>query len=263
MAHTPFKTVGMVGLGKMGGAVAKALVNQGTKVFAFDPNIKISPVEGVTLVSTLERLEEEVGLYVIAVKPNLVGPVLSELKNPSVIVSIAAGISYEQLVSFSPKGSTCVRVMPNLPLVSNRGAMGYYCSDEAVSHVERLFYGMGDCVRISKESLMDVVTGLSGSGPAYVLTFLQAMAEGGLQEGLSYEEALGLAMETIEGTLVYFRELRTKDHALHPMEVRNWVTSPGGTTIHGLDALERGGFSTAVRDAIRRATERSKELGKG
>ncbi|TGM80305.1 pyrroline-5-carboxylate reductase family protein [Leptospira bouyouniensis] len=263
MAHTPFKTVGMVGLGKMGGAVAKALVNQGTKVFAFDPNLKISPVEGVTLVSTLERLEEEVGLFVIAVKPNLVGPVLSELKKPSVIVSIAAGISYEQLVSFSPKGSTCVRVMPNLPLVSNRGAMGYYCSDEAVSHVERLFYGMGDCVRISKESLMDVVTGLSGSGPAYVLTFLQAMAEGALQEGLSYEEALGLAMETIEGTLVYFRELRMKDHTLHPMEVRNWVTSPGGTTIHGLDALERAGFSTAVRDAIHKATERSKELGKG
>ncbi|MGJ4733124.1 pyrroline-5-carboxylate reductase [Leptospira levettii] len=263
MAHTPFKTVGMVGLGKMGGAIAKALVAQGTKLFAFDPNLKQAPIEGVSLVSTLDALEKEAGLFVIAVKPNLVEPVLGEFTKPAIFVSIAAGISYGQLVKSTPKGSTCVRVMPNLPLVSNRGAMGYYCEEEAVSHTERLFYGMGETIRISKESLMDVVTGLSGSGPAYVLTFLQAMAEAGLQEGLSYEESLGLAMETIEGTLVYFRELRSKDHTLHPMEVRNWVTSPGGTTIHGLDALERGGFSTAVRDAVRRATERSKELGKG
>ncbi|XDD47727.1 pyrroline-5-carboxylate reductase family protein [Leptospira sp. WS39.C2] len=263
MAHTPFKTVGMVGLGKMGGAIAKALVTQGTHVFAFDPNLKVSPIEGVTLVSTLDALMKEAGLFVIAVKPNFVQPVLREFQKPGIFVSIAAGITYDQLVTSTPKGSTCVRVMPNLPLVSNRGAMGYYCEEEGVSHTERLFYGMGECIRISKETLMDVVTGLSGSGPAYVLTFLQAMAEAGLQEGLSYEESLGLAMETIEGTLVYFRDLRTKDKAVHPMEVRNWVTSPGGTTIFGLDALERGGFSTAVRDAVRRATERSRELGKG
>lgn len=263
MAHTPFKSVGMVGLGKMGGAMAKALTSQGTKVYAFDPNLKVSPIEGVTLVSTIDALEKEATLFVIAVKPGLVEPVLGEFQKPAIFVSIAAGISYSQLVQASPKTSTCVRVMPNLPLVSNRGAMGYYCEDQAVTHVERLLFGMGESVRIGKESLMDAVTGLSGSGPAYVLTFLQAMAEAGLQEGLSYEEALGLAMETIEGTLVYFRELRAKDKALHPMEVRNWVTSPGGTTIHGLDALERGGFSTAVRDAVRRATERSKELGKG
>lgn len=263
MAHTPFKSVGMVGLGKMGGAMAKALVSQGTKVFAFDPNLKETSVEGVTLVSTLETLASEAGIIVIAVKPNLVEPVLAEFQKPAIFVSIAAGISYSQLVAKTPQGSTCVRVMPNLPLVANRGAMGYFCEDQAVAHVERLFYGMGDSFRVTKESLMDAVTGLSGSGPAYVLTFLQAMAEGGLQEGLSYEESLGLAMETIEGTLVYFRQLRRKDQNLHPMEVRNWVTSPGGTTIHGLDALERGGFSTAVRDAIRRATERSKELGKG
>ncbi|TGM00252.1 pyrroline-5-carboxylate reductase [Leptospira jelokensis] len=263
MAHTPFKSVGMVGLGKMGGAMAKALITQGTKVIAFDPHLKESPIEGVQMVTTLDSLEKEAGLFVIAVKPGLVEPVLKEFQKPAIFISIAAGISHSQLVSSAPKGSICVRVMPNLPLVANRGAMGYYCEDQAVTHAERLLYGMGESVRISKESLMDTVTGLSGSGPAYVLTFLQAMAEGGLQEGLSYEEALGLAMETIEGTLVYFRELRAKDHALHPMEVRNWVTSPGGTTIHGLDALERGGFSTAVRDAIRRATERSKELGKG
>ncbi|MCW7489704.1 pyrroline-5-carboxylate reductase [Leptospira meyeri] len=263
MQKKPFEAVGVVGLGKMGGAIATALVGKGTKVYGFDPNIKESPVSGMTLLGSLTAMSEVAELIVIAVKPNLVVPVLKEFSKPTTFVSIAAGISYSQMADVAPKGSNSVRVMPNLPLVSERGAFAYFCEDPSVSHVERLFDGMGTGIRVAKESLMDAVTGLSGSGPAYVLTFLQAMAEGGLQEGLSYEESLSLAMETIEGTLVYFRTLRKADANLHPMEVRNWVTSPGGTTIHGLDALERGGFSTSVRDAIHRATERSKELGKG
>lgn len=263
MQRNPFETVGIVGLGKMGAAIAAALVKKGTKVVGFDPNLKESPVSGVTLVNTIEALSKEAEVVVIAVKPNLVVPVLKEFSKPSTFVSIAAGISFLQISEAAPKGSHSVRVMPNLPLVSERGALAYFCEDSAAQSVERLFYGMGTTIRVAKESLMDAVTGLSGSGPAYVLTFLQAMAEGGLQEGLSYDESLSLAMETIEGTLVYFKSLRGEDKNLHPMEVRNWVTSPGGTTIHGLDALERGGFSTAVRDAIKRATERSKELGKG
>lgn len=263
MQRNPFERVGVVGLGKMGAAIATALVKKGTKVYGFDPHISESPVPGVTLVGTLDAISKESEVIVIAVKPNLVVPVLKEFSKPSTFVSIAAGISFSNLSESAPKGSEVVRVMPNLPLVSERGAMAYFCEDPVAPSVERLFYGMGTTIRVGKESLMDAVTGLSGSGPAYVLTFLQAMAEGGLQEGLSYEESLSLAMETIEGTLVYFRSLRNEDASLHPMEVRNWVTSPGGTTIHGLDALERGGFSTAVRDAIKRATERSKELGKG
>ncbi|TGL90879.1 pyrroline-5-carboxylate reductase [Leptospira congkakensis] len=263
MQKKPIETVGVVGLGKMGAAIASALVKKGTKVYGFDPNLKDSPVSGVNLVGTLDSIGKETDMIVIAVKPNLVVPVLKEFSKPATFVSIAAGISYSQISEAAPKGSSAVRVMPNLPLVSERGALAYFCEDTAVVGVEQLFSGMGKSIRVSKESLMDTVTGLSGSGPAYVLTFLQAMAEGGLQEGLSYEESLSLAMETIEGTLVYFRTLREADSQLHPMEVRNWVTSPGGTTIHGLDALERGGFSTAVRDAIHRATERSKELGKG
>ncbi|MCW7492922.1 pyrroline-5-carboxylate reductase [Leptospira sp. 2 VSF19] len=259
----PIETVGIVGLGKMGAAIATALVKKGTKVYGFDPNLKDSPVEGVVLVKTLEAVSKEAAVVVIAVKPNLVVPVLKEFSKPATFVSIAAGISFSQISQSAPQGSLAVRVMPNLPLVAERGAFAYFCEDNAVLSVEQLFYGMGTGIRVMKESLMDAVTGLSGSGPAYVLTFLQAMAEGGLQEGLSYEESLSLAMETIEGTLVYFRSLREEDKDLHPMEVKNWVTSPGGTTIYGLDALERGGFSTAVRDAVHRATERSKELGKG
>ncbi|MCT8332909.1 pyrroline-5-carboxylate reductase [Leptospira sp. 85282-16] len=257
------ETVGIVGLGKMGGAIASALVKKGTKVYGFDPNLKESHLEGVVLVKTLEAIRNETEVIVIAVKPNLVVPVLKEFSKPATFVSIAAGISFSQITENAPSGSLAVRVMPNLPLVAERGAFAYFCEDNAVTNVEQLFYGMGTGIRVAKESLMDAVTGLSGSGPAYVLTFLQAMTEGGLQEGLSYEESLSLAMETIEGTLAYFRSLRKEDKNLHPMEVKNWVTSPGGTTIHGLDALERGGFSTAVRDAIHRATERSKELGKG
>lgn len=255
------QNVGIVGLGNMGKAIASSLESQGKKVFFFDPFQKGIPqfIE----VDSILRLQEEVEEVILAVKPNLIQESLEKFTKPRFFVSIAAGISYATLSSFAPSGSTLVRMMPNLPLLVGRGAIAYYATSDVSLRIDSLFGSLGKCFALEKEDLMDTVTGLSGSGPAYVLTFLQALAEGGLKMGLPYETSLQLALETIEGTMVYFRTLREKDPGLHPMEVRNWVTSPGGTTIHGLDALEKAGFWTASRSAVEAATNRSKELGKG
>jgi pyrroline-5-carboxylate reductase len=257
-----FDKVGVVGLGKMGAAIAIG-IHASTKfpVSGYDPFSK-SRLPGVDYKSSILALEESAEIIILAVKPPDIVKVVSEFQKPKSFISIAAGIPLALMEEVAPKGSKFARLMPNLPLVVGRGAIGYFSNPDLDETVLGLFGALGTLVRLDKESLLDAVTGLSGSGPAFVLTFVQALAEGGLKEGLSYSQSLDLALETVGGTVEYFRKLKESDQNLHPMEVRNWVTSPGGTTIHGLDALERGGFATAVRDAVACATERSKELGK-
>ncbi|MDZ4725795.1 MAG: pyrroline-5-carboxylate reductase [Leptospira sp.] len=254
--------VGVVGLGKMGAAIAIGIhaITKKT-VSGYDPFAK-SHLPGVDYKASLLALEESADIIILAVKPHDIAKVISEFQKPKIFLSIAAGIPISLMQSVAQEGSQIVRLMPNLPLVVGRGAIGYYTESNLHELILELFSGLGTVVRLDKESLLDAVTGLSGSGPAYVLTFLHALAEGGLKEGLTYNQSLDLAMETMAGTIEYFRKLKETDKDLHPMEMRNWVTSPGGTTIHGLDALERGGLSTAVRDAVASATLRSKELGK-
>jgi pyrroline-5-carboxylate reductase len=254
--------VGVVGLGKMGAAIAIG-IHASTKspVSGYDPFTK-SKLPGVDYKASLLALEDSAEIIVLAVKPSDIVQVISEFQKPKSFISIAAGIPLALMEEAAPKGSKFARLMPNLPLVVGRGAIGYYSHPDVDSLVTGLFTGLGTLVRLDKETLLDAVTGLSGSGPAYVLTFIQALAEGGLKEGLSYSQSLELALETIGGTVAYFKKLKETDSDLHPMEVRNWVTSPGGTTIHGLDAIEKGvGLSTSVRDAVASATFRSKELG--
>ncbi|MDF3819471.1 pyrroline-5-carboxylate reductase [Leptospira sp. 96542] len=261
MEIMPNENIGIIGLGQMGSAIAKGLQNEKKTVNGFDPFVK--EAAGIRMFSSIPLLAGVSDVLIVAVKPNMVVPVLQELVDAKIIISIAAGISYDTLKKNSPIGSRVIRVMPNLALLASRGALAFYSEDEDAKIVLELFSSLGVSVRVSKETLMDAVTGLSGSGPAYVLSFLHAMTEAGLKEGLSFDEAQSLAMETIEGTMVYFRKLKETDPKVHPMEVRNRVTSPGGTTIHGLDALERGGFTMAVKDAVSKASERSRELGKG
>ncbi|TGN20125.1 pyrroline-5-carboxylate reductase [Leptospira idonii] len=262
MAETTNKyKVGVVGLGKMGGAIALGIHASGKgSVAGFDPFAK-SKIPGIDYKSGIASLEESADIIILAVKPGDIASVLGEFQKPKSFLSIAAGIPISVLQEKAPKGSKLARLMPNLPLVVGRGAIGYYGDKSLDGVISDLFASLGVVVSLDKEGLMDAVTGLSGSGPAYVYTFLHALAEGGLKEGLSYSQSLDLAMETISGSLEYFRKLKESDKDLHPMEVRNWVTSPGGTTIHGLDALERGGFVSSVRDAVTAATKRSLELG--
>ncbi|GBF49581.1 pyrroline-5-carboxylate reductase [Leptospira ryugenii] len=255
--------IGIIGLGKMGEAIARSLyARTQSQVFGYDPFTKTRQ-PFVSYQNSIADLEAVADVLVVAVKPADVTKVLGECKQPKVFLSIAAGISVETMQSASPKGSQVVRMMPNLPLLVGKGAIGYFTTSKLDDLVSSVFFGLGLLVKVDKEAHLDAITGLSGSGPAFVLSFLQGLAEGGLKEGLTYSQSLDLALQTIEGSISYFKHLKEEDPNIHPMEVRNWVTSPAGTTIHGLDALERAGFMTAVRDAVASATNRSRELGKG
>lgn len=255
-----YKSVCVIGLGNMGKAIASSLAND-RKVFGIDPLTKEN-LSGIKRLNSYDEALLETDWFVLAVKPQDVKEVCQSFHSPIQLFSIAAGITTRELFDLLPQDSKVVRLMPNLPLVVGQGAIGYYAKEEMKKAVVEIFGRMGTLVSVKEESLLDAVTGLSGSGPAYVLTFLQALAEGGVKSGLNYNDALLLAMQTIQGTLAFYTDLLGKDPKSHPMEVRNWVTSPGGTTIHGLHALEEAGFASAVWSAVEAATQRSKELGK-
>lgn len=252
--------IGIVGLGNMGKAIALGLSRKKNfSIIGFDPAITLPEIENA---SNLKDLEEKASAILLAVKPNQISKVCKELTLGKPTLSIAAGISIATMQSNLPLKTPIVRIMPNLPLLVGEGATAYFCQDSEAQLVESIFGSLGICVRVADESLLNAVTGLSGSGPAYVFSFLHALAEGGVKAGLNYKEAMELSLQTILGSARYFAELQKENAEIHPMEVRNWVTSPGGTTIFGLDALERENFSTAVRDAVVSATKRSEELGK-
>jgi pyrroline-5-carboxylate reductase len=177
------------------------------------------------------------------------------------LVSIAAGLSLAQLEEAVGAGVRVVRVMPNTPALILRGASAYALGAEATEadaqSVERLFGAVGVVARV-RESLLDAVTGLSGSGPAYAYLMVEALADGGVLMGLPRDLALRLAAQTLAGAAEMV--LQTGQH---PGPLRDAVTSPGGTTIAGLEALENGGLRAALIGAVRAATERSRELGRG
>lgn len=200
----------------------------------------------------------------LAVKPQVAAAVCTALKGVitpgHLLVSIMAGINCKTLEGFFNDGVRIVRVMPNTPALVLAGAAaiagGSAATADDMDAVERIFKLAGTCCRV-EEKLMDAVTGLSGSGPAYVLTFIEALADGGVKNGLPRDAALNLALQTVLGTAKLLAETGE-----HPGSLRDKVTSPGGTTIAGLHALEKGSFRATVMNAVEAATLRSKELGK-
>ena len=177
---------------------------------------------------------------IIAVKPFVVGDVCKDIvKVPSdaVIISIAAGVTLEYLQSHLP-GRRVVRVMPNTPCLVGEAASGFamgdLCTDEDRKIVQKIFGSVGVAKEL-KEILLNAVTGLSGSGPAYVYQFIEALADGGVRSGLPRDAALKLATQTVKGAAEMV--LQT---GIHPGQLKDNVTSPGGTTIAGVEALEKG-----------------------
>jgi len=201
-------------------------------------------------------------IIILAVKPQIIDVVLPPLRNvlsaDQLLISICAGCSISKLKSMT--SARVVRVMPNTPALVQAMAAGYSPSSEATPEdmavVEKLLSSLGVVQKVP-EKLMDAVTGLSGSGPAYVFMFIEALADGGVQAGLPRKTALQLAIQTVIGSAKLMQE--TGDH---PGVLKDRVASPGGTTINGIAALEEGGFRSAVIKAVKRAADRSKELSK-
>lgn len=204
-------------------------------------------------------------LVVVAVKPQDVPGLLADvgplIGKDQVLVSIAAGVTIAQLEKALPGSTPVVRVMPNTPALVGAGmaaiALGTHASPEQGELVQRMMASVGEAIMLP-EKLLDAVTALSASGPAFVAVFVEGLIDAGVRVGLPRDVATKLTLQTVLGTV---QMMQSTDR--HPAEMKEMVTSPGGTTMAGLHALERGGLRAALLDAIVAATERSKELGKG
>ena len=204
-------------------------------------------------------------VLLLAVKPDQVVSLLSEVRNDftekHLLLSVAAGVPLARLESALPAGVRLVRVMPNTPALVGASASAFALGKTAMPEdgllAQRLFSAVGVAYQV-KESLLDAVTGLSGSGPAYVFTIIEALSDGGVAAGLPREIATKLAAQTVLGSARMVLET-----GLHPGALKDMVTSPGGTTIEGIHELEKGQVRAALISAVRAAAEKSKRLGQG
>jgi pyrroline-5-carboxylate reductase len=262
--------LGFVGSGKMATALVSGAADSG--VFARADILVSDAVAGVadklaaaaqvTAVATNAELAAQAGVLVLCVKPNDALDALRGLRavvSDKLIISIVAGLPLAALQEAAGPEARIVRVMPNTPALIHRGAAAYALGHTATADdaalTEKLFGAVGVIVRV-KEELLDVVTGLSGSGPAYVYLVIEALADAGVLMGLPRELSLKLAAQTVAGAAQMVVET-----GRHPAALRDEVTSPGGTTIAGLEALEAGAVRSSFLSAVRAATERARELG--
>lgn len=263
-------SIGFLGAGKMATALARAWLAAGlTKtVHASDPLPEaregFRALTGVAATANNADVVSAADLLILAVKPHympgLLGEIRPAMSKRHLVVSIAAGITLRQLSDGLGAGCRLVRVMPNTPCLVGASATGYSPAESAtpadVALVDRLFNAIGKAFRLP-ENLLDAVTGLSGSGPAFVYVIIEALSDGGVRMGLPRDVATALAAETVYGSAKMVLETGS-----HPAVLKDMVASPGGTTIAGLHALETGGLRGALISAVEAATKRSAELGK-
>jgi pyrroline-5-carboxylate reductase len=219
------KTLGLIGCGKMGSALLKGIL------------LCVKPADLLTLLSTLTAPDPT-----------------------RLFISIAAGVKTSAMENSLTGPQRVIRVMPNTPSLINQAAsafsLGTHATQQDADFTREVLTAVG-IVEEVPEKLLDAVTGLSGSGPAYVYTVIEALSDGGVLMGLPKDKAIKLAAQTVAGAAQM-----VLDSGLHPAQLRDQVTSPGGTTIAGLHALETGGLRAAFIDAVKAATDRSIELGK-
>ncbi len=256
-------TTGFLGVGKMARAIGEGILRShpGITLYGYDPYLKESPLEGLTLLESSSQLEERCDVIILGIKPQDMEEACSSLEGEKKYISIAAGLSLATLRSYFKRSKTTqiARVMPNIAALVGESVNGFYAEEPELGAItEEIFQCTGLTVRIKREELMHSVTALSGSGPAYVFSFIQSLAEGGVLCGLPYDQALSMAAWTVRGAAEMLLQSEK-----HPGELRNSVTSPAGTTIYGLRALEEEGFSHTVMEAVHSAWLRSKELGSG
>jgi len=267
------KCLGFIGAGNMAESMIRGIIQNQV---VLPDRILASDISGerrkhVSKTFDIQTFEENPSLVdqsnviFLAVKPQAIPRVLdnigANMGPEKLLISIVAGVPIQTLSAGLPKGPRIVRTMPNTPVTVMEGAMAIASNSlahpEDLETVETLFHPIGRTVRV-EEKLIDAVTGLSGSGPAYVFMILEALADGGVKMGLSRDVAETLAAQTLMGSAKLFLETRT-----NPGELKCMVTSPGGTTIAGIHELEKGGIRAALMNAVESATKRSIELGKG
>jgi pyrroline-5-carboxylate reductase len=266
-----FENLGFVGGGQMAealieGLLSRELLKPGQITVSDLSEVRRSHLKKTFGINTtLENKEVVKGseIIILAVKPQVISIVLEEIRpvvsSDHLVVSIAAGITVHSLEKGLPDDTRVVRVMPNTPAMVQAGAAAL-CKGTAarpgdLDMVRQILETVGKAV-VVPESLMDAVTGLSGSGPAYVFTFIEGLIEAGVREGLPRTVAQELVVQTVLGAA-----LMCQNTGKHPAELTTMVTSPGGTTVAGLHILERGALRGIILDAVRAATERSRELG--
>lgn len=263
------KKIGFIGGGNMAEAIIKGLVAGGVPAAELSVADPVSARRdflheryGVAVTAENNDVSTKCDVLILAVKPQICEGVLQEmggaLTPAKTLISIMAGVRTTTLEAALPPGSRVVRVMPNTPALVKAAASaisrGTHAGEEDISVARRIFELVGTTCLVD-EKLLDAVTGLSGSGPAYVLTFIEALADGGVKNGLSRETALALAKQTVYGTAKLILET-----CEHPAVLRDKVTSPGGTTIAALHSLESDRFRAAVINAVDAAVARSVEL---
>jgi pyrroline-5-carboxylate reductase len=254
----------MVGCGNMGGAMLAGWLAGGLPASAFtiaDPKLERAP-DGVKLIGEIPA-DGAFDAILLGVKPQMLGDVAAQVEKlagpQTTILSILAGVELATLAERFPRAAAIVRIMPNLAAALGKSPIalvGAGLSDEAPDAVDALMAPLGTAEWLESEELMDLVTALAGSGPAFVYRFIDALAQGATELGLPAEQAQRLALSMVEGASAL---AAISEHS--PGELARRVASPGGTTQAGLDTLDRGGiFARAIEDTLRAARDRSEEM---
>ncbi|GAB4843917.1 hypothetical protein Ancab_013881 [Ancistrocladus abbreviatus] len=273
MATTPIPNdtfnLGFIGAGKLAESIARGVVNSGLlppsrirTAHRGDYRRQAFESFGVTVLEHNQRVVEDCDVVIFSVKPQIVKDVVLQLRpqlQKKLLVSVAAGTKLKDLQEWAGHGRF-IRVMPNTPAAVGVAAsvvsLGAAATEEDGELISRLFGAIGKVWR-ADEKLFDAITGLSGSGPAYIFLAIEALADGGVAAGLPRDLALGLASQTVLGAASMV--LNT---GMHPGQLKDNVASPAGTTIAGIHELEKGGFRATLMNAVVAATKRSQELSK-
>lgn len=262
------KKIGIIGCGNMGGAILYGALESGVlakeNVYVYDINPAMMDKAkgwGVNLAEDDEDVCTKSDIILLAVKPQNAAEALAQCKKAldgKAMMSIVAGVTVERLHNMIDGTPRILRLLPNTPAMVFEGAFAI-CSDndftEEELEIAKAIYGAIGIIEMIPEHLIDAACALNGGGPAFVAMFIEAMADGGVKQGLPRSTAYRLASQTCLGTAKMILE-----QGIHPGALKDMVTSPGGTTIEGCEALERGGMRGAVIDCINKAAEKSKKL---
>lgn len=263
--------IGFIGAGNMAEALIRGLVRgghvQGSAVLASAPRAeqrdRLAAAYQIGVTADNAEVARAAAVLVLAVKPQIMPRVLREISEvirpDALVISVAAGIGTDTIEAALPAGVRVVRSMPNTPALVGAGATaissGLRATERDMATAKAIFDAVGLTVAL-EEGQLDAVTGLSGSGPAYIFLILEALADAGVKVGLSRRNAQRLAAQTVMGSAKLL--LDTDEH---PGKLKDMVTSPGGTAIAGLHTLEQGGLRTTLINAVETATKRARELG--